>query len=301
MNMLHALAARNILANGTALQGTLVGIHVWESGGGEDSPVVLNFTWAVEAGGAVYGVQQRLNPADHVRIGMPVDLRVDKQKAVIDWGVERGENWKPIKTTPARGIRDDRKGNDPRGARDVWSAATVTLEGSRDRKALFGLITATDVAATVTMGGESWPLDVRKRRVPFYAAHLWREGVPIPAWVNPKNRNAVFIDWIAAALATPGIGEEPARTQMTTETLAFGGSVAQAAAPQAVELAEPGVRPLDKKGNVSWETFLEISQGIMKNQVPEQEIAAFAEQFGVPAGTWSQVQMGWLGKMRWNP
>lgn len=301
MNMLHALAARNILANGTAVQGTLVGIHVWESGGGEDSPVVLNFSWAVEAGDALYGVYQRLNPADHVRLGMPVDLRVDKQKAVIDWGVERGENWKPAKNTPARGIRDDRKGNDPRGARESWSAATVTLGGTRDRKALFGLISATDVAATVTMGDEEWALDVRKRRPPFYAAHLWREGVPIPAWVHPKKRDAVFIDWIAAATATPGIGEEPARTQMTTEKLAFEERLTQAATAPAVELAEPGVRPLDKKGNVSWETFLEISQGIVKHQLPESEIEAYAERFGVPAGSWPRVQQTWLGKMRWNP
>lgn len=151
------------------------------------------------------------------------------------------------------------------------------------------------------MGGESWPLDVRKRRVPFYAAHLWREGVPIPAWVNPKSRNAVFIDWIAAAIATPGIGEEPARTQMTMEKLAFEERVTQAATPQVVELAAPGVRPLDKKGNVSWETFLEISQGIVKDQLQEPQASAYAEQFGVPAGTWPQVQMTWIGKMRWNP
>ena len=302
MNLLHALAANNILSAGTPLQGTLVGIHVWESGGGEDSPTVFNFTWAVEAGGTLYGVYQRLNPVDHVRIGMPVDLRVDKQKAVIDWGTERGEAWKPFKKVPERGIRDDFKGTNPRGARDVWSPATVTLEGTRERKALFGLISATDVAATVRMGDEAWPLDVRKRRAPFYAAHLWAEGIPIPAWVNPKNRNAVFIDWIAAALATPGIGEPPARTTITTEKLAFADKLTPEGMTKPVaELAAPGERPLDKKGNVSWETFLEISQGIVRDQIPESEIGAFAERFGVPAGTWPTVQLGWLKKMSWNP
>jgi hypothetical protein len=57
------------------------------SGGGEDSPWVdLNFqAGPYEAGGNRCGLAFCTSasiPHDHVRIGMPGDLRVDKQKAV---------------------------------------------------------------------------------------------------------------------------------------------------------------------------------------------------------------------------
>ena len=77
MNLLHKSAASRVLAKGTPMQGTIVGLHVWESGGGEDSPVILHEAYAVEADGCLFAVHQNLEPKSQVRLGMPVELRVD--------------------------------------------------------------------------------------------------------------------------------------------------------------------------------------------------------------------------------
>lgn len=69
MNLLHKSAASRVLAKGTPRQGTIVGLHVWESGGGEDSPDILHEAYAVEADGRLFAVHQNLEPlaraADH--------------------------------------------------------------------------------------------------------------------------------------------------------------------------------------------------------------------------------------------
>lgn len=297
------MSARSILSTGTPLSGTLVGMRVWETGGGEDSPVILNLAWAVESAGTTYGVYQRLNPLNHVRLGMPVDLRVDGSKAVIDWGTERGENWKAWKVVPPRGIADERKIARLGGVREQWLPATVVIAGRRDRKALFGLLNASDAAATVRMGDATWPVDLRKRSAPFYATHLFDEGIDIPAWVNPGDRNQVFLDWWLGVERNPGIGMPPSALQLTTESLGFVDKLMQpkvAPAKAAPEIA-PGERALGAKGEVTWDTFIAVTQVIVRDSIPEGEASALAETFGVPAGTWPEVQKHWVGKMKWNP
>lgn len=71
--------------------------------------------------------------------------------------------------------------------------------------------------------------------------------------------------------------------------------------PKVAPVAEPGVRALGKKGEVTWDTFIEVTQGIVRDSLEGDACDVYAQKFGVPAGQWTDVQMGWLKKLQRNP
>lgn len=299
MSLLHKATAARLLAEGRRVPGTVVGIHVWVTGGGEDSSPELHEGWAVEGDGRLYGIHQDLEPKSHVRLGMPVELRVDGDRAVIVWGKDaRAEDWKPLKVPPERGIRDDR---DPYAkvvsVRGVWTPAAVEIGGSRERKAMFGLTKATDVVATARFDGGEQAVELRKHPAPFYATHLYAEGTTIPGWISGQR---LIIDWQAAAEQQPGVGVPPSLLAPTTERLAFMDKLME---PKPVKSApEPGERTRTKDGGISWDTFLEVSQALARENVDTTEAAdAIAQRYGLAPGEWAGAQLVWLGKLKRNP
>lgn len=299
MNLLHKSAASRLLAKGTPVQGTIVGLHVWESGGGEDSPVILHEAYAVEAEGRLYAVHQNLHPKFEVRLGMPVELRVDGDKAVIAWGrYQEAEGWKPHKKAPERGIRDDRKPyTKVVSVRGVWTPARVEIGGTRERKALFGLTRATDVVATARFDGGEHVVELRKHPAPYYATHLYAEGTTLPGWIAGQR---LIIDWQAAVEQQPGVGVAPSPLAPTSERIAFMDKLME---PKPVKpVPEAGERARTKDGGITWETFLEVSQALARENVDTVETAdTVAQRYGLGAGEWAGAQLAWLGKLKRNP
>src|SRR5688572_23140574 len=111
MSPLFGPNPEKILETGAPAQGRIVGIAIQLT---HDDPPVRIEEYAVEAAGRVYGIRQTLRPADEVRLGMTVTLRVDGDAAVIDWGDVDTHGWKALKKPPAAGIDDD---TDPDGNR----------------------------------------------------------------------------------------------------------------------------------------------------------------------------------------
>lgn len=299
MNLLHTSAAARLLAKGTPVQGTIVGMHVWLAGGGEDSPPVLHEVYAVEAGDRTYGVHQNLEPKHEVRLGMPVELRVDGDRAVIAWGrYQDAEGWKPHKTPPARGIRDDRKPyTTVVSVRGVWTPARVEIGGTRERKAIFGLMTSTDVVMVARFEGGEHVEELRKHPAPHYASHLYAEGTTVPGWIAGQR---LIVDWQAAAEEQPGVGVARSVLAPTSERLAFMDRLMEP--KPAKPVAEAGDRVRAKGGGISWDTFVEISQAITREGVDTVEASdALAQRYGLAPDEWAEAQLAWIGKLRRNP
>lgn len=210
MSPLFGPSPDKILATGTPVPGTVVGIEIKSTH--DDSPTLYG-EYAVEAGGTVYGIRQDLDPFDEVRLGMPVTLRLDGKNAVIEWRDSGTNRWKMLGTPPAAGIVDDHDDNGNRGGRSRaqkgGKPATVTLLEIVPRTVAMGLASTLDGRVRVDPAdGEPYETTVPNiNRVMGYAAHLPVVGARLPAWETKGffGGEGVMIDWPAAAMATPGL------------------------------------------------------------------------------------------------
>ena len=312
MSPLFGPSADSILASGAVAPGTIVGIQITMVGGGEDSPALRRDEYAVESNGTVYGVRQWLEPLEDVRLGMPVQLRVDGKAAVIQWGTGRLAGWKSVKAPPA-GITDDRDGdqtNGLRSARKQGRAATVEILEFVQRSVMFGIAEVTDARCRVTpTAGEPYETVVPKFDPPFYAAHLVSVGAVVPAWqYKGLFSERLALDWPAAAEAEPGVGRPAARS--TAATLGGLQSVMSTGVAPPVEPALPtallakfGVTlPTGDGGTeyddvVSWETFLQMERDIAWKGIGRKELDAHAVSLGIPAGEWKAAEKRWQQRM----
>jgi hypothetical protein len=215
MSPLFGPSADKVRGSGTPTPGIITGLEVTAS---HEEDVDRYYLWAVEAGGATYGVRQELVPLAEVRLGMPVELRVDGTNAVIVWGDDMTIRWKALKTPPAAGIVDDFDLAGNKGAlskaRAAGAAATVTITGFAERSVAMGLGAIVDANVRVESaerGGYDAVVE-NISNVPGYASHLPVAGATLPAWEAKGMFGAerVLVDWPAAAMADPGVGKPSA-------------------------------------------------------------------------------------------
>lgn len=258
---------------GTPVPGHIVGIEVKTTN--EESSERFH-EYAVEAGGTVYGIRQELSPANEVRLGMPVTLRVTGKNAVIEWKDSGTGRWKMLRTPPAAGILDDHDethegamSKAQRGGR----SATVTILELQTRKVAMGLSSTLDASVRVDPAqGTPYEATIPSiNRVPHYAAHLPVIGARLPAWETRgfMGGEGLLIDWAAAATAEPGIDAPPADLPTGSGMLGgglFGGQ------PQATAMSMGG----------------EVPSGAAE-EAPEPEIPEYAKKlmrrFGVNPDT----------------
>ncbi len=73
---------------------------------------------------------------------------------------------------------------------------------------------------------------------------------------------------------------------------------AQQAASQPADPNDPAFAPI---AGVTVDKYAEITAGLVKNGVQGLEaVNAYAESMGVPAGSWQEVQNGWVARMGQN-
>jgi hypothetical protein len=69
----------------------------------------------------------------------------------------------------------------------------------------------------------------------------------------------------------------------------------QQAATQPADPNDPAFAPIQ---GITVDKYAEITAGLVKNGVQGIEaVNAYAESMGVPAGTWQEVQNGWVARM----
>jgi hypothetical protein len=330
MSPLFGPDAGRVLSKGTRTPGTIIGI---ETNVTSDEDSTRYCEYAVEAGGAVYGIRQDLAPHNEIRLGMPVTLAIDGTAAVIEWGDSGTGRWKMLKTPPAPGVVDDLDGSGNRGAMKRvrrGTPVTVTVLEFSVRKVALGLGESVDAAVrAVPDGGQPFETTIpAMQHAPGYAAHLLVVGATLPGWIRTGllGGESVVIDWAAAANADPGVGRPPAPLPGRGGSLGqlAGGTdgsgtvdaeagdaampvipefaqrlLARAGVPQAGEVA--GATATDEEDIVSWETFLDVQHEIDWGPLKKKEIEGYAVSRGVPAGEWPAAQRRWQMRMSSDP
>ena len=316
---------------GTLSPGVIVGIEVTLTN--DEHPDRLD-AYAVEAGGVVYGIRQVLSPEQDVRLGMPVQLRIDGKHAVIEWG-DRPilTRWKTLGTPPVRGITDGRDNERKDGlfiARKKGAAATAEILEFTERTVAFGLGRVTDARCRITPSeGASFEAVIPKVVAPFYASHLMSLGAVLQAWhVKGMMGEKLILDWPAAAEASPGIGVPPTPESAPRAGILFddaptgwgaGGDATDRdgtgsrddapASPPAVPayaaslMSKFGVSLPTGTGStefedvVPWDLFVKVNHHIEWNELKRGAVEEYAVSQGVPPGEWKIAHKRWYDRM----
>ncbi|WP_191281401.1 hypothetical protein [Pseudolysinimonas yzui] len=290
---------------GTPAEGKIVGIR--RSTVSEDESTYEVEDYAVDLGGELLGIRQKLSPRQEVRLGMPVTVHRQGKAAVIRWGAPVENRWKTVKP-PASGIEDKVDGP-PRGG---WASGQAEILDLGTRAGMLGLTTVTQAKVRFNDGTEAL---IDKYAPPFYASHLGGKGTTLPALQHPRDARKIRIDWPAAAVASPGVGVAPIA----------GGIESSTGSGSAMSAGEPNTHPgFGKKGlldrmqdkvaattggmmgfdmnagpaaedPVSWETFIAATVAIRDDPTtPADEVA---QRHGIPAGEWAAVNKRWMGRI----
>jgi hypothetical protein len=295
---------------GAQSPGTIVGIRRTTVSENESTVEIVEY--AVDLGGEVIGVRQQLSPRQDVRLGMPVNVsRLDKA-AVIHWGAPAEGRWKSVKP-PAAGIEDSVDGP-PRGSWTVGEAEILDLGA---RSGMLGLTTVAQAKVLFRAGGEPIEALVDKYAPPFYASHLGAVGSKLPARQHPRDPRKIAIDWPAAAVAQPGVGETAATvgasdmTSTSSSAMGAGGG-----SPTLPGFGKPGLidRMQSKLASstgammgydmdagpasedpVTWEMFIAATVAIRDD--PTTPADDVAQRHGIPAGEWAATHKRWMGRI----
>ncbi|MCB0957982.1 MAG: DUF3592 domain-containing protein [Acidimicrobiales bacterium] len=185
---------------------------------------VTHHRYAVEvttpSGAERYGIEVLGHARSHLRLGLPVIVRLEGSKAVFDlealcaaWGiVEDTTGQRSLRKAPPDGVDD--KALDWRVQRRLrrWAPARAT-------------ITALSRRSVLGVGTENWDVELRLDdgttstsagdAVPAYAHHLAAPGAEVPVAVDPADRSKAAVDWPAAAVeeadrGAVSLADEPA-------------------------------------------------------------------------------------------
>lgn len=201
--------AAALAAGGDVRGGVIVGIH--RQLDGQDSDEVSYSIVVPDPGGGLERVTVEVasRHAHRLRLGLPVPVRTDGKKGVLDWsalcarwGVDPGD-------VVQRTQRKDR----PDGIVDrAVDMRTERRLAKRPRTT--GTITGLRRVTILGMASSNWDIDLRladgtsarspKDSVPVYAKWIAAPGSVVPVAVDPAQPDKAAIDWVAAsAAATP--------------------------------------------------------------------------------------------------
>ena len=192
-----------LLAEGRPATGRIVGIERRLSDGTETDVIAV----AVD-GGPRAGMQPLVSPVGRLRLGMPVLVRRDDQRAVLDWpamcarwGIDPRSPSHRFEDAPQDGVRDRALDARVRKRLERWAPARGTLL-ALDRRLVFGMPSQNwTVRVALAGGGEAVSgADV----VPFYARWLAAPGAELPLVVDPGGPAVCTVDWAEAAVEHAG-------------------------------------------------------------------------------------------------
>jgi hypothetical protein len=260
-----------IFDRGERLPATLTGIEVRTSGEGS-----TDYVWGVEVrrpGGEPFRAachQGRPTEAwDVVRLGMPLEVAHRKGEVVLRFEPQMS-SWRPARRCDD-GIDDARvrRPSGPRHDAEVGGWRPKTLLGM-DREEVDLLL------------GGAW----RKAWVPEYCGHLLAAGTVLP--VDERGQ----VDWLAA-LERHGHGVGVPRPPATHDPEAGPSPEERAAAFAGRLMGASGGDP----GEVTFEQWVEVSAGIVRDRVPPADHDAYAQAHGVAPGAWAPGEAAWKGRM----
>jgi hypothetical protein len=298
--------AQRLARDGVPATARITGIRILR--GEDDSPD--HHEWALEvrrATGETFraGCRQRLSQGrlERLRLGDEIDVLVDGDGHTLiagEAGVEHAElTHKVLKDLPADGIYDER--HDLTKERRKAAPARIVVAGAR-RTTVLGMSTLNiDLDVDVESEGEAaFRTTLKRELVPFYAQHLVADGTVLPGCSRPGRTNKVRVDWPAAAMATPGNGLAPA-LERAAEDATPPASVAAATSDDwtAAGLAADG--DLGERGGMTFEQWVAVSAGLVRDKVKPADVDAYAVQHGVGRGSWDAAEAAWTSAMIGDP
>lgn len=322
MRWFRRRTAAKVRDNGVEARARLARIKVGKSHA-EDEPRPT-YTYVVELGpehgGRRVSVGQYLEPAEHVRLGMELVVWVHDEDVLIDAersfaplgvrGITHTDGWSCSKDGGGPEIEDAFIGIERDRKRGVPATARIT--GATWTSGRFGLGTQLKLDTVVELPGQApYALELGNVTVPHYATHLVAVDAVLPAVVRDGRPDKVAIDWPAAAIAAPGVGEPPspllARADAgPTSAMSAGGGwgatpgdAAAGPAGGATIGAEPvDVPPID---GVTFEQYLAVEVDIARQRAKPAQWDAIAQGHGVAPGTWARTSQRWGMAIARNP
>lgn len=294
-----------IRKRGDETNGRIVGITIDYKGSNDSGGWSADDLYAIEVHGPsprLVGIRQSLTPPEPVRLGMDVALWEHGDDVVIDWhrtcgGDQHTARWKALRRPPERGIEDGTLGLDK--AKRKGAAATVTIRSAGRRRGRFGGDQGISLGLHVEPAdAAAYDVEVAVPFVPFYASHLCNEGEQLPAWVRPGKPEDVTIDWPAAAMAKPGVGEPTSPVLARQASGMLGAGATPAPTPAMATPTGPGLEPIE---GVDFERWVEIQASIQLNDVTARDYDAHTAQFGLAPGAWMRIDSGWAMRLISNP
>jgi hypothetical protein len=267
---------------------------------GDAQSSTTRYEWAVDvtpSAGERFkaGIRQQVQHGDRLRLGMEVPVRHDDKgrRAIIDapellrrWGVEGVDvhemTWKRLRKPPRDGI-DDRTLGKLKGER-----ATATVVSATRVELAIGPLDNWDIV--LRAGGR----DVLAKReyVPIYARHLLEPGLTLPIAIDGDRAR---VDWPAAVEAQPGSTAPPAEAARRPEPPAQPTVSTAPAVPVEQAVAEAPVA--DDAGGISFDTWVAVEAGLVRERIPPDRYDEYAQTHGVAPGGWAAAQSAWQARM----
>ena len=183
---------------GTSANGVVSGIKFSLN----DSTTRKEFAISVREGGGWrrIGVRTQPNEAHRLRLGVPVVVKLEGDRGIIDWD-SMARAWglegailtqESMRTPPDDGIVDLALDARVQNHLKKWRRETATVV-SVTRRSVFGMATLNwDVVVRLADGTESLS---KGDEVPSYAQWHTAPGAIVPVVVNPKDTTRASIDW----------------------------------------------------------------------------------------------------------
>lgn len=190
--------------NGTPANGVITGIHFSLN----DGTTRKEFAVSVQAGDGWqrFGVRTQPAMAHRLRLGVPVVVKVDGDRGVLDWSA-MADAWSltgdvlvqdAIRKPPADGIVDSALDSRVQSHLKKWTRTEATIV-SLERRMMLGMATLNwDIHLRLPDGTMALS---KSDEIPSYAQWYAAPGAVVPAVVDPKDSSKASIDWPAFALA----------------------------------------------------------------------------------------------------
>jgi hypothetical protein len=272
-----------IQESGAASRGVLRGIKVRSGGDTTDS---WFFGVEVQPTGQPSfraACRQAVGPVrSTLRLGMSLDIRHDGKAIVIAWDSTGPGGWRRARAVDD-GISDSRlpklKGDPAEAEVAGWRPLRMAGMERAER----------DVRLRIGGIEQDW----RTIWVPEYAQHLLAPGTGWPVFLRGDR---VAVDWLGAIERHgAGVGvpvpepTDPERDERPEDRVAAFAQRMLGAAPSAANDGDPM--------GVSFDTWVAVSAGLVRDRVPPADYEQYAQRHGVPAGCWAEAEAQWKGRM----
>ncbi len=289
---MRRLRTRAVESKGDLAKATIVGIRIEAGSDMEGHDRMPTFRYALDVAAPqpfTCGVEARLEPLEHVRLGQVVQVVHHKGRALITENAAPGLTATHVSpcSAPTRGVDDDFiwLGNFRKGGRP----AQITILDARSEPGVLG---SSKVVLTLRVQGNdfaTFDTELERPQLRPYASHLEHVGLTLPGWARPGKRTDVVIDWAAAAVAKPGTGQPPGPIR----------ALLHAALPEvapidiSTEALSADTDALPPIEGVDFRTWATVVAVLQLNKVKQREHGTTAQTYGIPAARWATVNSGW--------